>query len=214
MWGGPAAVRARVVRRQITLLVAATTRSCCWRSCSRRLPWWRGRRGARAGRRPGRGCRSLIPSVGLDQRVRGGRRTWPPRPSEQRTVGCGGPTGMAGAGRSSGTTSRPPPRPWCRRRRPRLVQPVRRSDGTAVIEVFVPTEQLRAGVTRTWLVLAGLGLTLLVLALVVADRLARSLTRPVDRARRPRRSGCRSGDLSARGRRRPGRRRCGRWAWR
>jgi nitrogen fixation/metabolism regulation signal transduction histidine kinase len=34
-------------------------------------------------------------------------------------------------------------------------------------------------VTRTWLVLGGLGIVLLLLALVVADRLARSLTRPV-----------------------------------
>jgi signal transduction histidine kinase len=62
----------------------------------------------------------------------------------------------------------------------RLVQPVQRSDGTAVIDVLVPATQLRAGVTRTWLVLAGLGVVLLVLALAVADRVARSLTRPVD----------------------------------
>ena len=62
----------------------------------------------------------------------------------------------------------------------RLVQPVQRADGTAVIDVLVPTDRLRAGVTRTWLVLAGLGVVLLLLALVVADRLARSLTRPVD----------------------------------
>ena len=40
-----------------------------------------------------------------------------------------------------------------------LIQPVRRADGTAVVEVLVPQAQLRAGVTRTWLVLAGLGLT-------------------------------------------------------
>ena len=54
------------------------------------------------------------------------------------------------------------------------------------------------GVTRTWLVLGGLGVVLLLLALLVADRLARSLTRPVtdlagDRAparqRRPDRPG-------------------------
>jgi signal transduction histidine kinase len=61
----------------------------------------------------------------------------------------------------------------------RLVQPVHRADGDAVIDVFVPATVLRAGVTRTWLVLAGLGVILLLLALVVADRLARSLTRPV-----------------------------------
>ncbi|MGY1808422.1 sensor histidine kinase [Blastococcus sp. SYSU D00669] len=61
----------------------------------------------------------------------------------------------------------------------RLVQPVRRADGSAVVEVLVPADELRAGVTRTWLVLAGLGLVLFLLALLVADRLARSLTRPV-----------------------------------
>jgi signal transduction histidine kinase len=80
----------------------------------------------------------------------------------------------------------------------RLVQPVRRADGTtAVIEVFVPAEQLRAGVTRTWVVLGGLGVVLLLLALLVADRLARSLTRPVtELASTAHRLG--SGDLSAR----------------
>ncbi|MGY1603022.1 sensor histidine kinase [Geodermatophilus sp. SYSU D00815] len=78
-----------------------------------------------------------------------------------------------------------------------LVQPVRRVEGTAVVEAFVPTAQLRAGVPRTWLVLAGLGLVLFLLALLVADRLARSLTRPVtDLAGVAHRLG--SGDLSAR----------------
>jgi signal transduction histidine kinase len=78
-----------------------------------------------------------------------------------------------------------------------LVQPVRRADGTAVVEVFVPAAQLRAGVTRTWLVLGGLGVVLLVLALAVADRLARSLTRPVtELASTAERLG--AGDLSAR----------------
>ena len=63
--------------------------------------------------------------------------------------------------------------------------------------MFVPAEQLRAGVTRTWLVLGGLGVVLLLLALVVADRLARSLTRPVtDLAATAHRLG--SGDLTAR----------------
>ena len=79
----------------------------------------------------------------------------------------------------------------------RLIQPVRRADGTVVIEAFVPTEQLHAGVTRTWLVLAGLGGVLFVLALLVADRSARSLTRPVtDLAATASRLG--AGDLSAR----------------
>ena len=80
----------------------------------------------------------------------------------------------------------------------RVLQPVRRAvDGTAVIEVFVPDEQLRSGVLRTWLVLGGLGAVLLVLALLVADRLARSLTRPVtDLATTARRLS--AGDLAAR----------------
>jgi signal transduction histidine kinase len=60
-----------------------------------------------------------------------------------------------------------------------LLQPVQRADGVALAQVFVPAAMLRAGVTRTWLVLGGLGIVLLLLALVVADRLARSLTRPV-----------------------------------
>jgi signal transduction histidine kinase len=53
------------------------------------------------------------------------------------------------------------------------------------------------GVARTWLVPAGLGVVLLVLALAVADRVARSLTRPVDDlAATAHRLG--SGDLDAR----------------
>jgi signal transduction histidine kinase len=80
----------------------------------------------------------------------------------------------------------------------RLLQPVRRADGgTAVVEVFVPAAELRAGVTRTWLVLTGLGVLLLAVALAVADRLARSIARPVtDLATTALRLG--SGDLTAR----------------
>jgi signal transduction histidine kinase len=78
-----------------------------------------------------------------------------------------------------------------------LLQPVRREGGTAVLEVFVPTAELQAGVTETRLVLGGLGTVLLLLALGVADRVARSLTRPVtDLATTAHRLG--SGDLSAR----------------
>ncbi|RBY82090.1 two-component sensor histidine kinase [Geodermatophilus sp. TF02-6] len=60
-----------------------------------------------------------------------------------------------------------------------LLQPVRRGDGMVLIEAFVPDDQLHPGVTGTWVVLAAFGGGLLVLALVVADRVARSLTRPV-----------------------------------
>ncbi|GAB3984529.1 hypothetical protein [Plantactinospora veratri] len=54
-----------------------------------------------------------------------------------------------------------------------------RPDGTAVIRTFVPDEELTHGVYRSWLVLAGLGVALLLLGLAVADRLARSLTAPI-----------------------------------
>jgi signal transduction histidine kinase len=78
-----------------------------------------------------------------------------------------------------------------------LLQPVRRDGATALIEVFVPAELLRAGVARTWLVLGGLGVVLLLLALLVAARLARSLTRPVSElADTAHRLG--TGDLAAR----------------
>ncbi len=46
-----------------------------------------------------------------------------------------------------------------------------------VIRTFVPDERLSAGVGRAWLLLIGLGVVLLALSLVVADRLARSLVR-------------------------------------
>ena len=79
----------------------------------------------------------------------------------------------------------------------RVVQPVERTGGTAVVEVYVPAAQVRDGVTGTWLVLAALGAVLLGLSLLVADRLARSLTRPVtDLARTARRLS--AGDLGAR----------------
>jgi signal transduction histidine kinase len=54
-----------------------------------------------------------------------------------------------------------------------------RSDGAVVLRTFVPDAELSRGVTRAWLVLAGLGLTLVLLGLFVADWLARSLVRPI-----------------------------------
>ncbi len=51
--------------------------------------------------------------------------------------------------------------------------------GTAVIRTFVTDARLRRGVTRAWTVLGLTGAGLLVLGLIVADRLARSLTRPI-----------------------------------
>jgi signal transduction histidine kinase len=60
-----------------------------------------------------------------------------------------------------------------------LLVPVFRTDGqVAVIRVLVPDERLVAGVDRLWLALGALGVTLLALAVVVADRLGRSFVRP------------------------------------
>jgi signal transduction histidine kinase len=52
-------------------------------------------------------------------------------------------------------------------------------DGTAVIRVFLPEAVLAHGVVRAWLLLAAVGVGLLVLSTLVADRLARSLVRPL-----------------------------------
>ncbi len=61
----------------------------------------------------------------------------------------------------------------------RLLQPVTRPDGTAVIRVLMPDARLSRGVAEAWLGLALLGLGLFLLSVVVADRLARALTRPI-----------------------------------
>jgi signal transduction histidine kinase len=54
-----------------------------------------------------------------------------------------------------------------------------RPGGTTVIRSFVPRSEVTAGVTRAWLVLAALAVALVVLGLLVADRLARTLVRPI-----------------------------------
>jgi signal transduction histidine kinase len=51
--------------------------------------------------------------------------------------------------------------------------------GTVVIRTFVPDATLHHGVTRAWLLLGLVGLGLLVLSVVVADQLARSVVRPL-----------------------------------
>ena len=48
-----------------------------------------------------------------------------------------------------------------------------------MIRAFVPDAVLRHGVARAWLLLGGVGLLLLLLSVVVADQLARSLVRPL-----------------------------------
>ena len=54
-----------------------------------------------------------------------------------------------------------------------------RPEGTAVIRTVVSAAETGRGVTRSWLVLAVLGVLLVLLGLVVADRLARALVRPI-----------------------------------
>lgn len=72
-----------------------------------------------------------------------------------------------------------------------------RAGGTAVIRAFATRADLTRGVANAWLILGLLGLGLLAISLVVADRLARSLTRPIgDVARVSHRLA--AGDLTAR----------------
>lgn len=52
-------------------------------------------------------------------------------------------------------------------------------DGTAVVRTFVPGEAMREGVGRAWAILGGLAVALLGLSLMVADRLAGTLVRPM-----------------------------------
>ncbi len=60
-----------------------------------------------------------------------------------------------------------------------IVQPVVTEAGTSVVRVVVPPEELTRGVTRSWLALAALGLALVLLGLLVADRLARAIVAPI-----------------------------------
>jgi signal transduction histidine kinase len=80
----------------------------------------------------------------------------------------------------------------------RVLDPVVTPDASvAVISVFVPSSALDRGVRTAWLVLAGLSLAMLVIAIAVANRLARTVTEPVaDLAATAERLG--QGDLDAR----------------
>ncbi len=53
------------------------------------------------------------------------------------------------------------------------------SGDIAVVRAFVPHEVLTAGVTVSWVILGALGALLILLAVVVADRLGRSMVEPV-----------------------------------
>jgi signal transduction histidine kinase len=184
------------VRRQITLLVAATTSVVLLAfllpaaSLVARVAEARALDSAQAQ------LQFLTPSVGLDPReqvaagligtsedlraaVRWTDGTWLGDPADPDV---GTPSGAARVDSAAGVL---------------LLQPVQRADGAALVEVFVDAGTLRAGVTRTWAVLGALGVALLVLALAVADRLARTMTRPVtELARTAHRLG--NGDLAAR----------------
>lgn len=72
-----------------------------------------------------------------------------------------------------------------------------RREGTAVIRVLIPNEQLQQGVLRSWAILAGLGLALLLLAVFVADRLARAFVGPMSQLAATA-SRLEAGDLQAR----------------
>jgi signal transduction histidine kinase len=56
----------------------------------------------------------------------------------------------------------------------RVLVPVVRSDGIAVVDVAVPTDAARAGVGQAWAVLAALAVALVAGAVLVADRLGRT----------------------------------------
>ena len=51
-------------------------------------------------------------------------------------------------------------------------------DAHSAIRVFVPADQLRQGQWRAWTILAAVGLALVGISVLVADRLARSIVRP------------------------------------
>jgi signal transduction histidine kinase len=53
------------------------------------------------------------------------------------------------------------------------------SGGTAVVRTYVSDAELRRGVGRAWLILGMLGTALLIVGLLVADRLAGALVRPI-----------------------------------
>lgn len=75
--------------------------------------------------------------------------------------------------------------------------PVVTGSGTAVVRVFVSEEDLTRNVTRSWVILGALGAVLIVIGVAAADRLGRSLVKPVEElSQAAKRLG--SGDLGAR----------------
>jgi signal transduction histidine kinase len=79
-----------------------------------------------------------------------------------------------------------------------VFQPVRLgSGGLAVIEVFVPSAQVRRGVLASWLTIAAAAVAMVAVAVLVADRLAMAITRPA-RELAAAAAALGDGDLSAR----------------
>jgi signal transduction histidine kinase len=70
-------------------------------------------------------------------------------------------------------------------------------DTTVVVRKFVSDEELTKGVAEAWLMIGALGIFLIVVAVVAADRLGRSIVRPVSRLADAARS-LGDGDLDAR----------------
>ena len=60
-----------------------------------------------------------------------------------------------------------------------IVVAVQGRDGTAVIRTVVSPAEGSSGVTRSWIVLCGLGVLLVAVGVLVADRLARTIVRPI-----------------------------------
>ncbi|MGW1189392.1 sensor histidine kinase [Streptomyces sp. NPDC002559] len=56
-----------------------------------------------------------------------------------------------------------------------------RSGRTAIVEVFVPEDEVGSGVTTAWIMLAGVGVALVAGSIAVADRLGARMTRPAAR---------------------------------
>ena len=65
-----------------------------------------------------------------------------------------------------------------------IVVPVVSGGQTTVVRTVVTADELTRGVTQAWLVLAALGIALVLLGLLVADRLARTIVAPIARSGR------------------------------
>jgi len=80
---------------------------------------------------------------------------------------------------------------------PVLVADSPTNEGTVVVRTFVTDEELTEGVLTAWLMLGALGVFLILVAMIAADRLGQSIVRPVtDLSRAAHRLG--SGDLETR----------------